>query len=118
MLDELGNGRLTFDNGLGLELPARFNLVADKLAVLIAFRMAGLLETIPRLTGYCGEDAFDPALVNTADCHVPVLEHYGFESILGPDDDPLFTGRNQLKRGAPALLVLELEDQHQEFFGL
>jgi len=76
VLDELGNGRLTFDNGLGLELPARFNLVADKLAVLIAFRMAGVFSRqYHDLPVTAVRTPSIPALVNTADCHVPVLEH-------------------------------------------
>ncbi len=77
--------------------------------------MAGLLETEPCLAGHCREDALDPALVDTADRHIPVLENPGFESIPGPEDDPLLRCLNHFERRTPSLLMLELEDQRQEF---
>ncbi|OPY39838.1 MAG: hypothetical protein A4E42_02382 [Methanoregulaceae archaeon PtaU1.Bin222] len=116
VFNELGDCRIALDHRFSLEFPARRNLVCLEGTVFVTVRMAGFLQTEPVFSGYGHEDPFDPPLVNTTDRHLPVLENLGLKRMLAPEHDPLLTRFNELERSSPSLLVLELEDEHQELF--
>ena len=79
--------------------------------------MALYFDAEPVLTRYSDQDTLNPPSVDTTDWHLPVLKNVRFKGLFGPKYNPCIAGFNEFKRSTPALLVLELENQHKKFCG-
>src|SRR5690606_21223220 len=115
MVDILSYCRLSLHNRLCFPFPARFCLVGHELATVIPLCVTLSLETEPVLPGNCGQYSLNPSPVNTANRHLPLLHHLGFEGLTCLENDSLFLLFDKLKRRSPPLLVLKFEDKKEEF---